>query len=393
MRSNSHSNTHTQHCSTFAQVITQYLNVTGAPLPSLYRRFLNRIDFVNFDLMWLIPVGCYVHVDFYQKLLLSTVTPIVLMALVFSPRMVSTLLTRAGRPLHATSQRRLGLESSNDVRALLVFTFWIFSSVSTTVLATFACDSSLDGGASYLRADYSVQCYTIKHNVYRVYAAVMIFVYPLGVPLLYSVFLYRERKLVREAHHGAVNYAEKSTKLPNTEFLWEPYRPKVFYWEVCECGRRILLTGMLAFVFPNTAGQSAVACALAFFTILLHGFVQPHASTDDSVTYTMGSAVVFVTMFTALLTESRFADDGSQYVISILLIVLNASLAVMALYEGIKASKSGFVTENIAPLFKSNPNLQSNRSNRAHAELSSTQLEVVPASPISNHHDMSSPMA
>ena len=47
--------------------------------------------------------------------------------------------------------------------------------------------------------------------------------------------------------------------------LWEPYRPERFYYEVVECGRRIMLTGVTVFIFPNDAAQVAITMLLTFF--------------------------------------------------------------------------------------------------------------------------------
>ncbi|CAN0508488.1 unnamed protein product, partial [Ectocarpus sp. 12 AP-2014] len=43
-------------------------------------------------------------------------------------------------------------------------------------------------------------------------------------------------------------------------FLWKDFDPDMYYYEVIECGRRILLTGALIFIAPHTAAQAAMAC-------------------------------------------------------------------------------------------------------------------------------------
>jgi hypothetical protein len=280
------------------------------------------LSIVNFDLVWLLPVGCYVQIGFYGKLLLSTILPVVLVLVLFTPRIISLMMVPCNQQLTSTWKERLGVGSGNDVRMLLVFTFWIFPGVSTTVLQTFACEPFATG-ESFLRADYSVQCYTASHKLYIMYAGFMTALYPFGIPLLYAAVLHRERRLAWQTQHAAVSYAPPTDKLASSDFLWEPYRPKVFYWEVLECMRRLLLTGLLAFILPGTAGQSAVACTLAFFTILIYCFVHPHKSRADTVGYTLSAAIIFVTMFASLLTQAEYTDNESEHVISLLLIVLN----------------------------------------------------------------------
>ncbi|CAN0098006.1 unnamed protein product [Ectocarpus sp. 8 AP-2014] len=50
--------------------------------------------------------------------------------------------------------------------ALLLLTFLVYSSVSSTVFQTFACET-LDDDGEYLRADYRVQCTDAKHKVFE----------------------------------------------------------------------------------------------------------------------------------------------------------------------------------------------------------------------------------
>jgi hypothetical protein len=182
----------------------------------------------------------------------------------------------------------------------------------------------------------------------------MALLYPLGIPLLYAVVLCKERRLAWQAQHAAVSYAPPVDAVAVSEFLWEPYELKVYYWEVIECVRRLLLTGLLAFILPGSAGQSAVACTIAFFTILIYGFVHPHKSRADTVAYTLGAAIIFVTVFASLLSQSQYSDS-SGHVISILLIALNVVLALMALAEGVHAAKAEPITETLAPVFSRSP--------------------------------------
>ena len=46
--------------------------------------------------------------------------------------------------------------------------------------------------------------------------------------------------------------------------LWEPYRSERFYYEVVECGRRIMLTGVVVLFFPDDAAQIAITMRIAF---------------------------------------------------------------------------------------------------------------------------------
>lgn len=52
----------------------------------------------------------------------------------------------------------------------------VFTSTSTIVFQTFACDEEAEEGESYLRADYRLSCDSNVHKWFMVYASVMIVV-------------------------------------------------------------------------------------------------------------------------------------------------------------------------------------------------------------------------
>jgi hypothetical protein len=161
------------------QIVTQFIGVTGLPLPNIYHKFLSWIDVSNLNLGWLLSLGCLARVNFYQKLLITTLSPFIIVAALACTYATVRYRNTVQAVTAASSQRALERHYS----AFLTLTFLIYSTVSTTVFQTFACDCINDYATiktSYLRADYSIQCYTQKHTLYRVYAGIMVFIYPIG---------------------------------------------------------------------------------------------------------------------------------------------------------------------------------------------------------------------
>ncbi|CAN0503938.1 unnamed protein product, partial [Laminaria digitata] len=113
------------------------------------------------------------------------------------------------------------------------------------------------------------------------------------------------------------------------------YRPGAYYFEVLECFRRLLLTGCLVFILPNSAGQAAVACVLSVLTVGIFALVHPYSDTNDHRSYTLGALAIFLTMFMGLVVRVDLADEEtqSQQVLSALLIILTAGLLILALVE------------------------------------------------------------
>ncbi|CAN0412863.1 unnamed protein product, partial [Hapterophycus canaliculatus] len=187
---------------------------------------------------------------------------------------------------------------------LLLLTFLVYSSVSSTVFQTFACET-LDDGIEYLRADYRIHCSDAKHEAIEIYAGIMVLVYPLGIPLLYAVMLYQRRDVLSDAG------GDQTTAQPISS-LWEPYRPERFYYELVECARRIMLTGVVVFIFPNDAAQVAITMLIAFFFFAVFEVLPPYESESDVWLSRGGHIMVFLSMFDMLLLKVDVSHESDR---------------------------------------------------------------------------------
>ncbi|CAN0440774.1 unnamed protein product, partial [Ascophyllum nodosum] len=60
------------------QILTQFVSVANVTFPHVYQRLLDGVDFLNFDMSWVLSVGCFLKVNFHDRLLWTTITPVVL---------------------------------------------------------------------------------------------------------------------------------------------------------------------------------------------------------------------------------------------------------------------------------------------------------------------------
>ncbi|CAN0242647.1 unnamed protein product, partial [Scytosiphon promiscuus] len=268
--------------------IATIFNVT---YPGVYQDFLSAIDIVNFDLGSVLAAGCmWSGIDFHDRLLISTLGPLVVAGFLAMTYRIAML--RNGAAGNAAAAEKIRHKHQT---ALLFLTFLVYSSVSSMVFQTFACET-LDDGIEYLRADYSIHCTDAKHVAFEVYAGIMILVYPVGIPLLYAILLYQRRDVLSDA--GA-----DKTEAQSISSLWEPYRRERYYYEVVECGRRIMLTGVVVFIFPNDATQIAITIPIALFFSAVFDVLSPYKSESDMWLSRGGHVIVFLSMFDMLLLK------------------------------------------------------------------------------------------
>ena len=180
-------------------------NVT---FPDIYQRLLDAIDTFNFDLSWVLSAGCVFSFDFHEQLLISTTLPIAGMIL-----LGITYVTAARRYRH--SEAALRIIRHKHVSMVLLITFLVYSSVSSTVFQIFACED-LDDGKNYLRSDYRIECDSAKHKALQIFSGFMVMLYPVGIPCLYAGLLFKYRNVLNKeewtqyqiygshtSHHGS----------------------------------------------------------------------------------------------------------------------------------------------------------------------------------------------
>ena len=204
-------------------------NVT---FPNVYEEFLKVIDVMNLDLGWMLSAGCmWPGIDFHDRLFFTTLGPLGALVYLGATYAFAVGKTRK-QPMQSSptqDSRAIAREriDKKHMSALLLMTFLVYSSVSSSIFRMFACER-LDDGNVYLRADYQILCTDNKHRALQAYAGLMVVVYPVGIPLMYAIMLYRLRGILRTSGPARFNCSSAS-KIIN---LWSPYRPTIYYYEV-----------------------------------------------------------------------------------------------------------------------------------------------------------------
>ncbi|CAN0460109.1 unnamed protein product, partial [Scytosiphon promiscuus] len=152
-------------------------SVANVTYPGAYQTFLSALNILNFDIGFIVSAGClWSGIDFHDRLIADTIWPLGVLGLLAMTYQVA---------LHRSSTGDDGVREkirNKHLSAVLFLLFFVYSSVSSTVFRMFACDN-LDDGEEYLRADYRILCTGAKHRALQTYAAIMIVVYPVGIPL------------------------------------------------------------------------------------------------------------------------------------------------------------------------------------------------------------------
>ena len=187
----------------------QFASVANVTFPDIYQRFFDTVDLLNFDMSWILSAGCVLSLDFHDRLLIATICPMIGLCM-----LGITYIGAAGR--HQSCEISLRNVRDKHVSMVLLLTFLVYSSVSSMAFQMFACEV-LDDGKNYLRADYRIECDSGTHKLLDIYSGIMLLFYPLGIPLLYAVFLFRDRNVLSKPVDGEV-----PSRIESISDLWKP---------------------------------------------------------------------------------------------------------------------------------------------------------------------------
>ena len=163
--------------------------------PTVFASLTRELAFFGFDPSAFLTASVHcdrTQWDYLFKLELYTILPVLFLC-------VHAAAYAAVRP-------RRGPRAADTFALLALLVLHLsYTSVSNTIFRSLFCDDAYgdepDGSpfrdGSWLAADYAVSCRTRRYRWHAAYAIFCVFVYPLGVPLVFFVLLYQTR-----AHWG-----------------------------------------------------------------------------------------------------------------------------------------------------------------------------------------------
>ena len=287
----------------------------------MYKNFVSTLSFVNFDLGAMLSYTCILNTDFYDRLLFATLAPPVMLIVLAGSYIV-------GKKRNSSSELAINAVIRKHQSAALYLALFVYSSVSYTIFQTFPCDE-LDDGEAYLRADYSLTCTTARHSAYRAYALSMVFAYPVGIPAIFGLWLARHRVDLDMTDRGTI------ARLEPLSGIWAPYKPSRYYYEVVECGRRIALTGIAAFLPRDNTAQIPMVLLVSVVFVFVSEALSPFARGVHMSLYRWGNGIIVTSMYASFLIRLDIAHDSTMAIsaFSGVLIAANVCVAVAVLVQ------------------------------------------------------------
>ena len=221
----------------FFQILSVLSFVLDFEFPAVYSSIVGSFrSFVNLNLSGSTVINCSIgsRFDFIDRLLFDTIYPAVVVSFIIAVGRCHWSRIGPGE-----KDRRDKIRS-NYTFALLLFLYMILPFTSSTIFQTFSCknvdpdDVESEADDRYMSADYSISCETNRYKFGLAYAICALFVYPIGVPTLYFVLLYRIRQDISSRFLPKETAEEEYARVVRIQpfiFLFDNYKCNFWYWE------------------------------------------------------------------------------------------------------------------------------------------------------------------
>ena len=311
----------------FMQVVsTLTVNLPTVPWPSVLTSIWDAVGVVaNIDIFEGLNMDCLLSgFNFYSNFVVTVLYPLVFqlaIALVTWYRVDQT---------SDVDERKIKMTQGWKISLFLLFL--IYPSVSATVLQMWHC-RDIDG-TEYLTADYRITCWEGDHLTYAMIAAIAFVVYPLGIPVFFLYELIANRDALYDEEHQ--DHADVTAKI---SFLFRAYKEDAFYWEVVILVQKLLLTGLLIFIKPNTVSQLAAGFTISIVFWVLHVRTMAYVNETESDLQFYSQLSITMTLFGGILlkTNTQDEDPAGLALMSFLLLVINIGVVILFIVQCYKS--------------------------------------------------------
>ncbi|XP_078349481.1 uncharacterized protein LOC144634404 [Oculina patagonica] len=273
---------------------------------------------------------------------------IILLYLLLKKRYIKNKMNRP----NSEKLRAVSSLKKSCYRNIFLFLLTSYPTTSKTIIQTLplpgACvetcftDDKNHQCISILRADYSIQCFTPRHNIYWPIAAAFA-VYPVGFPLmvLFLIYKYRETQEEEEIAFGL-------------KVFFENYKKKFWFWEITEMYRKLILISLVFFFGSESLSQIGFTVATVSAFGVAYTFFRPIKGKFEDRLQTFVLWIIFFDVcLGAVYTNwdvSQGQKENDSIVVNILFVLLNASVLLFALGKGLLHVQSFWKKVSLCPM-------------------------------------------
>jgi len=157
---------------------------------------------------------------------------------------------------------------------------------------------------------------------------------------LLFISLYRERLRLYPLQHKAIKVAiavrNADRGVVYLKFLWSPYKPRYYWYEVFELCRKLAQTSVIVFVSPGNTGQMVYQVMITVIAVIILNTTLPYIDRDDNILALTAQWVIFMMSFLVLLYKMQLETGLEEYdnnTLNSMQIVLFFSVPALAVFQ------------------------------------------------------------
>jgi len=301
--------------------------------PSPFKEMLSALSFFSFDF---ISLDCIVgNSDYFVTVYIWSVLPFLVALCIFVCYCINVAVV-----IYQSDDTESDEDFNVRVNELkvkfayyvLLLTYIVLPTVSLKQFQGLDC-FSLAGG-SYLRTDTSVNCDSNEFEAFRAIDILLIMVY-MSTPLIWFGILYSVRHRLNpktKDRRLARFLRSEDSGLVSIKFLFEPYRPQYYFFEVVEIYRRVVFIGCLPLVSARSDRRAAIGVFLAIISIALYRETQPFIRQSTNLIVYVAQYAILTTFGAALAIDVQLDSGLNDFIFGVLLCFVNVVVIFLALY-------------------------------------------------------------
>ena len=299
----------------FVQVWTSIPSLYDVEMPSELYNWFDVLSKVSFELDDVYPSVCMGSKQ--TSLFVSAFLPLIAAVVIILASVIWSALQRVPTKLRGRCNGLVGLLVPRNMRPsqgllqyatslalppVLLLIFTVAPSVSRSLFEVWACERiRFEDGASlaantyssstmttdidyfYLKSDVAMRCYAPEHDSLEITAVGLLMLWPCSALALFWGVLFSSRHAIMHGPQGKPSQLVHQLA-ENIGVLHREYRPNVYWWEVLELARRLLLTGGLILFVPerHSALRLVLGTSISLAYLALQLIVQPYRRDADN---------------------------------------------------------------------------------------------------------------
>jgi len=286
----------------YFQILTAFSQISSIQYSDTFNAIASATSIVDFDVSSLHIMSCATSSNYFMKVVLITIWPIVATGALIG---YLNHITKCFRVQDRKIKRTEGFIKKSIILLILI----LYPSISRTILKGFNC-ISFSPTEKYLREDLNVSCMDDAYVGILSYSSLMTIIYPVGIPL--SIFFY-----LKHQHDNGRLFLEGSTRekvLPTEDgmeqygTLYLGYEPSLYWWEAFDMFRRFCLTSMIFVFFPGNMLQIIIAVLISFVFLQAQAVGAPYLSDFDDILQDICQLSLFFILFFGLIIAASNHD-------------------------------------------------------------------------------------